>query len=368
MPALARCAGPAVDNAATTRENLRKSLLSWYDRAGRLLPWRVRGQRADPYRVWLSEVMLQQTKVAAVIPYFARFLERWPTVEALAAAPRDEVLGAWAGLGYYSRARNLHAAAQRLAAESFPATEAGWRAVPGVGPYTAAAIAAIAFDEPTNVVDGNVERVMARLHAVETPLPAAKSDLRSLAGVLITSDRPGDWAQALMDLGATVCTPKAPKCAACPWMSTCAAHAGGAPETYPRRAAKAVRPKRYGAVFRIEREGAFWLVRRPDTGLLGGTAALPTTEWRGKKWPRAEALAHAPIKAAWDKIGKVEHVFTHFALTLDVYAAHASPSGEGWWGEASVLPTVFRKAAILDRGSSRPHARPKARVPKRSAP
>jgi A/G-specific adenine glycosylase len=293
--------------------------------------------------------MLQQTTVAAVIPYFARFLERWPTVAALSAAPREDVLGAWAGLGYYSRARNLHAAAQRLAVDGFPNSEAGWRALPGVGPYTAAAIAAIAFGEATNVVDGNVERVMARLHGIETPLPKAKPELRALAGALITSDRPGDWAQALMDLGATVCTPKTPKCGACPWTEACAAFTSGAPETYPRRAPKAERPRRYGAVYRIERDGAFWLVRRADNGLLGGMAALPTTEWRAKKWSRPEALANAPVEAAWRKTGQVEHVFTHFALTLDVYAADAEPSGDGWWGEADVLPTVFRKAATMGK-------------------
>jgi A/G-specific adenine glycosylase len=338
-----------VEKAAATRENLRKSLLSWYDREGRSLPWRVRGARADPYRVWLSEVMLQQTTVAAVIPYFARFLERWPTVGALAAASRDDVLGGWAGLGYYSRARNLHAAAQKLA-EAIPQSEAGWRALPGIGAYTAAAIAAIAFDEPTNVVDGNVERVMARLYAVETSLPQAKPLLRELAGALVTPARPGDWAQALMDLGAAICTPKAPKCEACPWRRSCAAFAGGAPETYPRRAAKAERPRRYGAAFRIEDDGAFWLVRRPDKGLLGGMAALPTTEWRSRKWPRAEAIAHAPADAQWQKVGQIEHVFTHFALTLDVYAASAEPAGDGWWGGADALPTVFKKAAQAGGG------------------
>jgi A/G-specific adenine glycosylase len=347
MPAFARSCPSAVENTAATRENLRKSLLCWYDREGRSLPWRVRTGRADPYRVWLSEVMLQQTTVVAVIPYFERFLERWPSVGALATAPRDDVLGAWAGLGYYSRARNLHAAAQRLAAGGFPTAEAGWRALPGVGPYTAAAIAAIAFDEAANVVDGNVERVMARLNAVETPLPDAKPRLRDLAGALVTAERPGDWAQALMDLGATVCTSKTPKCEACPWISACAAHACGAPETYPRRAAKAERPRRYGAVFRIERDGAFWLVRRPDKGLLGGMAGLPTTEWRSKEWSRAEALTHAPVESPWKKIGKAEHVFTHFALTLDVYAANADPSGDGWWGDASTLPTVFRKTTQI---------------------
>lgn len=349
MPALAPNPLRPVDKPAATRENLRKSLLSWYDRAGRELPWRVRKGRPDPYAVWLSEVMLQQTTVAAVVPYFARFLERWPSIAALAAAPREDVLSAWAGLGYYSRARNLHAAAQVLAAEGVPETEAGWRTLPGVGAYTAAAIAAIAFDQPANVVDGNVERVIARLRAVETPLPDAKPQLRALAGELVANDRPGDWAQALMDLGATVCTPKSPKCGQCPWQSACAAFAAGQPETYPRRTAKAERPRRYGAAFRIQRGDQFWLVRRPDKGLLGGMAALPSTEWRAKKITRAEALAHAPVSAAWKKIGQIEHVFTHFALTLDVYETDCAPSNDGWWGDATALPTVFKKAALKGR-------------------
>jgi A/G-specific adenine glycosylase len=348
MPALARKPARPVENASTTRENLRKSLLSWYDRAGRTLPWRNRSGTGDPYRVWLSEIMLQQTTVAAVGPYFARFLESWPTVADLAAAPREDVLSAWAGLGYYSRARNLHAAAQQLAA-GFPETEEAWRKLPGVGAYTAAAIAAIAYGHPTNVVDGNVERVMARLYAVETPLPDAKPELKKLAAALVTANRPGDWPQALMDLGATICTPKSPRCGACPWQSACAAFATGQPETYPRRAAKAERPRRYGAAFRIERDGQFWLVRRPDKGLLGGMAALPTTEWRAKKLTRAEALANAPAKAEWRKSGQVQHVFTHFALTLDVYEASAKPRGEGWWGDASALPTVFKKAVLKGR-------------------
>jgi len=294
--------------------------------------------------------MLQQTTVAAVGPYFGRFLERWPDVAALAAAPRDEVLSAWAGLGYYSRARNLHAAAQKLAAEGFPETEEGWRKLPGVGAYTAAAVAAIAYELPANVVDGNVERVVARLRAVETPLPDAKPELKALAAELVTADRPGDWAQALMDLGATVCTPKSPKCEVCPWRASCAAYATGAPESYPRRVAKAERPERYGVAFRIERDGRFWLVRRPDKGLLGGMAALPTTEWRAKKWSRAEALKHAPTEGAWKKVGAVAHVFTHFALTLDVYALDADANGDGWWADESALPTVFKKAALLRRG------------------
>jgi A/G-specific adenine glycosylase len=348
MPALARSASATVSKRRATRENLRKSLLSWYDRSGRDLPWRVRAGCPEPYRVWLSEVMLQQTTVAAVGPYFSKFVERWPTVRALAAAPRDDVLEAWAGLGYYSRARNLHAAAKVLACDGFPVDEAGWRKLPGVGAYTAAAIAAIAFDEATNVVDGNVERVIARLRAVETPLPAAKPAVRTLAGELVAYARPGDWAQALMDLGATVCTPKAPKCSLCPWRGACAAFATGAPENYPRRAAKAARPERFGAAFRAECEGAIWLVRRPDKGLLGGMAGLPTTEWRSAPWVRADALKQAPAKAKWKRVGTVRHVFTHFALTLDVYAAEAELGGEGWWGDASALPTVFKKAALLE--------------------
>jgi A/G-specific adenine glycosylase len=267
-------------------------------------------------------------------------------VQALSAAPRDDVLAAWAGLGYYSRARNLHAAAQLMAASGVPNTEQGWRALPGVGAYTAAAIAAIAHGEAANVVDGNVERVIARLRAVETPLPDAKRDLRARAAELVTADRPGDWAQALMDLGAIVCTPRSPKCGDCPWRGDCAAHAAGAPETYPRRAAKAERPRRYGVAFRIERDGQLWLVRRPDKGLLGGMAALPTTEWRARTWPRAEALRHAPLVTDWKKRGAVEHIFTHFALTLDVYSAEGAPPNDGWWGDASALPTVFKKAAL----------------------
>jgi A/G-specific adenine glycosylase len=322
-------------------------LLSWYDRNGRALPWRVRGGAPDPYRTWLSEVMLQQTTAAAVGPYYLRFLQAWPSVEALARAPREEVLAAWAGLGYYARARNLHAAAQLLAAHGFPETEAGWRALPGIGAYSAAAIAAIAYGEAANVVDGNVERVIARLCGVETPLPGAKPALRALAEQLATDHRPGDWAQALMDLGALVCTPRAPKCGECPWRRACAAYASGAPQELPRRAPKPTRPERYGAAFRIARDGRVWLVRRAETGLLGGMAGLPGGAWRDRPWARREALAFAPCAARWRKIGAVRHVFTHFALTLDVYAADATPPGEGWWGEARELPSVFRKAAAL---------------------
>ena len=339
--------GKAVDKPRATREKLRRTLLAWYDGNGRALAWRVRGGRGDPYRVWLSEIMLQQTVAASVGPYFEKFLDLFPDVSALAAAPREAVLEAWAGLGYYSRARNLHAAAQSLAANGFPESEAGWRALPGIGPYTAAAIAAIAFERPTNVVDGNVERVIARLRAVEAPLPGAKPELRKLAGALVAEERPGDWAQALMDLGATICTPKAPRCPQCPWRGACAAAAMGAPEHYPRRAPKPARPQRFGAVFVLRRGDQLWLVRRPDKGLLGGMAGLPTTPWGSERLERASALEHALALLAWDRLGEVRHVFTHFALTLDVYGAEGAASGEGWWGDAKALPSVFKKAAQL---------------------
>lgn len=348
MPQLAPSSVLAVDKPAATRDNLRESLLSWYDRHGRDLPWRVRDGRPDPYKVWLSEIMLQQTTVAVVGPYFARFLELFPAVDALASAPRSVVLEAWAGLGYYSRARNLHEAARRLTEGGFPVTEQGWRELPGVGPYTAAAIAAIAFDQAANVVDGNVERVMARLFAVAEPLPAAKPRLRALARELVTEHRPGDWAQALMDLGATVCTPRSPNCPACPWQGQCAAYAAGAAEALPRRVPKAQRPRRHGIAYRLEKEGALWLVRRPDQGLLGGMAALPTTEWREKKWTAREARSAAPLDADWRYVGEIRHTFTHFALTLEVYAAEGdAPEGEGWWGDVSGLPAVFKKAALV---------------------
>lgn len=342
---------PAVENDVATRENLRSALLAWYDGNGRDLPWRVRSGRGEPYRVWLSEVMLQQTTAAAVAPYYAKFLALWPDVHALAGAPREAVLAAWAGLGYYARARNLHAAAQRLAHDGFPGAEAGWAALPGVGSYTAAAIAAICFDEATNVVDGNVERVIARLFAVETPLPKAKVELRALAANLVSAHRPGDWAQALMDLGAIVCTPKAPGCSACPWRVRCAAFAAGDAERYPRRSPKAARPMRNGAVFVLRRGESIWLVRRPERGLLAGMAGLPTTPWRARAWPRRQALAQTPAGAAWRKTGVVQHVFTHFSLALQVYEAEAAddPAGDGWWGVPEGLPSVFKKAVQCGR-------------------
>ena len=332
---------------------LRDQLLAWYDGNARSLPWRVgpkAGGRADPYRVWLSEVMLQQTTVPHATPYFLKFTARWPTVTALANEADGEVMAAWAGLGYYARARNLLACARAVAGEHggvFPDTEAGLRELPGLGPYTAAAVAAIAFDEATNVVDGNVERVMARLFAVDEPLPDAKPELKRLAAGLVRDARPGDWAQALMDLGATVCRPKAPLCDRCPIAGHCAALATGEPETYPRRTAKAERPRRHGVAYVLTRGDQVALVRRPPKGLLGGMLALPTSEWRAGRWSDAEALAAAPAEADWRAVGEVEHGFTHFTLTLRLLRAEADADGVIWSPRRDLdgLPSVFLKAA-----------------------
>jgi A/G-specific adenine glycosylase len=334
------------------------TLLDWYDRHARRLPWRVspadraRGVRPDPYRIWLSEVMLQQTTVAAVKGYFDAFLARWPRLVDLADAPREEVMKAWAGLGYYSRARNLHACAEAVAREhggEFPDTEDGLRALPGIGTYTAAAIAAIAFDRPSAVVDGNVERVIARVAALETPLPAAKPQIRAIAAALTPAERPGDYAQAMMDLGATVCTPKRAACGLCPWAASCAARAAGIPEIFPRKAVKAERPVRLGTAFVAVREDGSVLVRRrPDKGLLGGMTEVP-----GGGWTSAEPTdAPPPIAGRWSTAGRVEHTFTHFHLVLTVRTAGfpaSAPAPSGcWWsapadlpGEA--LPTVMKK-------------------------
>jgi A/G-specific adenine glycosylase len=335
---------------------LRSQLLAWYDTNARDLLWRVRpdaraaGTRADPYRVWLSEVMLQQTTVPHATPYFLKFVARWPTVSDLAAEADGEVMAAWAGLGYYARARNLLACARAVAGGHggvFPDSEAGLRALPGLGPYTAAAVAAIAFDEATNVVDGNVERVMARLFAVEASLPDAKPELKALAAGLVRDERPGDWAQALMDLGATVCRPKQPLCDRCPVAGHCRAFAEGSPETYPRRTAKAERPHRYGVAYVLTRGEEVALVRRPPRGLLGGMLALPTSDWRASRWSDAEALAAAPAEAAWRGVGEVEHGFTHFTLTLQLLRAEGPADGVIWSPrrDLDALPSVFLKAA-----------------------
>ncbi|MFT4150993.1 MAG: A/G-specific adenine glycosylase [Paracoccaceae bacterium] len=316
------------------------------------MPWRVgpadrgRGVRPDPYRTWLSEVMLQQTTVAAVREYFTRFVTRWPTVADLAAAPDAEVMAEWAGLGYYARARNLLACARAVVRDHggrFPESRDGLLALPGVGPYTAAAVAAIAFDEAATVVDGNVERVMSRLHLVETPLPAAKAELTRLAAALTPADRPGDHAQAVMDLGATICTPKSPACGICPWMGACAARAAGVQASLPRKAAKVAKPVRQGVVW-IARRGQDWLVeRRPERGLLGGMLGFPGDGWDG-------AGGGAPLAADWRMAGEVRHTFTHFHLVLTVMVAETAANPDrGEWHRLRPgdLPTVMRKAHDL---------------------
>ena len=305
----------------------------------------------DPYRVWLSEVMLQQTTVAAVRSYFAAFTARWPTVEDLAAAPSEAVMAAWAGLGYYARARNLHACAQAVAARGgvFPSTEAALRGLPGLGAYTAAAIAAIAFSERAVVVDANVERVVARLFAIPTPLPAGRKAIRAAADQLTPAQRAGDFAQAMMDLGATVCTARAPRCLVCPLAGLCAARDSGTPDAFPVKAAKKPRPLRRGRAFWIEREGAVWLVRRPDKGMLGGMRALPDDGWSAQ----GDGSGVPPLAAEWTEAGAVTHGFTHCELVLAVATTKLSagnPPGTGeWWpcdriAEAG-LPTLFARAA-----------------------
>ena len=339
---------------------LRRGLLGWYDRHRRALPWRAApGERPDPYRVWLSEVMLQQTTVATVAPYFSAFLERWPSVGALAVADLDAVLHGWAGLGYYARARNLHRAARVVSGElggRFPDDEAALLRLPGVGAYTAAAIAAIAFDRPAMPVDGNVERVIARLFGVATPLPAARTELVRRARALAptgSTGRPGDFAQAMMDLGATVCTPRKAACALCPWRDPCIARAAGMVDELPRRAARAEKPTRRGVAFwAVRGDGAVLLRRRPEKGLLGGMMEVPSTEWREGSWSEAQALRAAPVVGDWRGLpGLVSHTFTHFHLEIEVMAAQVNAAcAEGVWCAVErlgdyALPTVMKKVA-----------------------
>ena len=320
-------------------------LLAWYDRHARALPWRAPpGEPApDPYRVWLSEVMLQQTTVAAVQPYFAKFAERWPTVEALAAAEEAEVMSAWAGLGYYSRARNLIACARAVAERGkFPDDEVGLRGLPGVGDYTAAALAAIAFGRATVPVDANVERVVARLFAIREALPAARPAIREAAQSIAPPSRHGDFAQALMDLGSGICTPRKPRCLLCPLREDCAAYASGNPEPFPVKAAKKAKPLRRGTAFWAEREGAVLLVRRSVKGMLGGMRALPDDGW--------SARGDGALEQRGKLLGVVRHGFTHFDLTLEVRRADVVIEGE-WWPldrlDEAGLPTLFAKAARL---------------------
>ncbi|MDX2308962.1 MAG: A/G-specific adenine glycosylase [Hyphomicrobium sp.] len=339
------------------------ALLAWYDEEGRDLPWRHKGRkRPDPYRVWLSEIMLQQTTVKAVIPFYNAFLARWPRVADLASASLDDVLAAWAGLGYYSRARNLHKCAQVVAArpdQTFPSNERDLLELPGIGPYTAAAVAAIAFNEKATPVDGNIERVVARLFAVKAPLPSSKRELKRLAETLTPNRRAGDFAQAMMDLGATVCTPRKPSCLVCPLQQDCHAHARGIAHELPRRAAKSERPVRYGTAFLVLREdGAVLLRKRRDAGLLGGMMEVPSTEWADVAIASDMARAAAPVRADWWPVPEtIVHTFTHFRLELTVLRAivpadttltfWAEPERCHWVKrrdlDRQALPSVMRK-------------------------
>ncbi|MGV1013628.1 MAG: A/G-specific adenine glycosylase [Methyloceanibacter sp.] len=361
-----------------------EALLAWYDRERRHLPWRAApGERQNPYQVWLSEIMLQQTTVKAVLPRYAQFLRRWPDVRALARAELGEVLAAWAGLGYYARARNLHACARVVVAQyggDFPATETELRQLPGIGDYTAAAIAAIAFGERATPVDGNIERVVARLFAVTTPLPEAKSEITVLAESLTPTMRSGDFAQAMMDLGATICTPRRPACGLCPVRPDCRAYAQGLAEVLPYREEKAERPVRRGTAFvALRSDGAVLLRERPLKGLLGGMLEVPSSPWT-EAAPTAKTMRnHAPLDAAWRKLpGLVEHTFTHFHLELAVYHAEigldavperdAEPERCRWLKLTELtdaaLPSVMRKVIshALKGGRRSMQAKPVARV------
>jgi A/G-specific adenine glycosylase len=332
------------------RASTAELLLTWYDRHRRDLPWRAKpGEMADPYRVWLSEIMLQQTTVTAVAPYYRAFLKRWPDVRRLAAATLDEVCGVWAGLGYYSRARNLHRAAQAIVRDhggQFPRMPEALRALPGVGAYTSAAIAAIAFGEPVAAMDGNAERVVARLHAVEDELPKARPKLTALGQALVPAARAGDFAQALMDLGSMVCLSKRPICEACPVSAVCEGRRLGIAASLPRKAVKKARPLKRGAAFvALDREGAIYLVRRPEKGLLGGMLQPPLTEWSSSFPNGAAAQSGAPFSGRWEKKpGYVRHGFTHFELELEIYVCRfrSRPNGEGMW----LMPTEFARAPV----------------------
>jgi A/G-specific adenine glycosylase len=350
--------------------SLARSLLAWYDRERRELPWRAPPRvPADPYRVWISEIMLQQTTAAAVAPYFEAFLARWPRVEDLATADLDAVLHAWQGLGYYARARRLHACARIVAARHggrFPEDEAALRLLPGVGAYTAAAIAAIAFGRRATPVDGNVLRVVARLHAVGEALPGARPKIEKLARALTPERRTGDFAQAMMDLGATLCSPRQPRCPECPWRSRCAAFAAGTPRLYPRRGDKAEKPLRRGVVFWAEREDGAILVRqRPNEGLLGGMTEFPSTRWRAEAWSVEEAVRQQPLAGRWSSLpGVVRHTFTHFHLELAVLMGivrDGTEPADGTWCAPQdlpllALPTLMKKVArVAMSAGARPY-------------
>ncbi len=343
-----------------------RALLAWYDRHRRRLPWRAEpGHTADPYRVWLSEIMLQQTTVVAVIPYYEKFVSRFPTIDALAAADLDEVLSLWAGLGYYARARNLHACAREVMKRGgFPPDMDSLLALPGVGAYTAAAVASIGFGIPTVPVDGNVERVTARLFALEEPFPGVKGAIRAAADQLGQDfdavARPSDFTQALFDLGASICSPTSPACGLCPWMENCGARRLGIQAELPRRAPKQRRPLRHGVHFWLTDErGHVLLRRRPPSGLLGGMVELPGTHWTPERWTRAKAMAHAPMSVAWRPAGQVKHGFTHFELTIDLFAARVGAiEGDGFVHplvdlQGVALPSVMRKCVRVAASGNR---------------
>lgn len=342
---------------------IRTQLLNWYDQHHRTLPWRVSpadskiGVLPDPYQVWLSEIMLQQTTVAAVKSYFEKFMDRWPTILDLAACDEEDVLKAWAGLGYYSRARNLKKCADLIASDydgKFPETEDELLKLPGIGAYTAAAIAAIAFNQKAAVVDGNIERVYTRLYAIKTPLPKAKPEIKAYVFDTLDRQRPGDFAQALMDLGASLCSPKKPSCLLCPISTFCAANKASEQELYPIKLPKKTKPKRVGAAFVIQdQSGAIFLRKRSSQGLLAGMTEVPTTDWNSNQ-DGATAAKAGPAALKWQKKGEVRHVFTHFELTLTVY--HASvlerPQLDGWWSQpneiaSEALPNLMRKVVNL---------------------
>ncbi len=358
------CSGMAVSQKVSRfcamKQSIAAKLLEWYDRQHRDLPWRVapakiaKGVKPDPYRIWLSEIMLQQTTVEAVKKYFLAFTNTWPTVADLAAADEEDLLKAWAGLGYYSRARNLKKAADAVMRDHagiFPQTQAGLAKLPGIGRYTSAAIASIAFGEAVAVVDGNVERVITRLEAIDTPLPSAKAVVYAAVEQILPSARPGDFAQACMDLGATICSPRRPKCILCPLREDCQGLAAGEPERYPVKAAKKLKPRRQGAAFvAIRNDGAILLNKRPDKGLLAGMSGVPVTDWTARV-DGGIGSEDAPFPAKWVHCGTINHVFTHFELELHVHRTNSAimTPKDTWWSKPGdlpheALPTVMKKA------------------------
>lgn len=353
-------------------ETVAAHLLDWYRKHARTLPWRTlpheyrKGKRPDPYRVWISEIMLQQTTVATVIPRYTDFLERYPSVTALARADREDVLAQWAGLGYYARARNLHACARIIVENhggAFPDTEQELRTLPGIGHYTAAAIASIAFDRPAVAVDANIARIVSRLFAIDTPLSASKKKIEEYAEKIFPRRHAGDFAQAMMDLGSGICRPSAPDCRICPLRGTCRASAQGTAEKYPVKPHRKKKPRRYGTVFILsEPAGRVLVERRPDNGLLGGMTGLPGTPWTEEKSlsMAADHAGFAPARTAWNRAGSVSHEFTHFRLELDILTGTAPESfccktGQQWLMTAGAgLPTVMKKALRTARKQTPP--------------